>query len=183
MQEEGRRIDKSSVEPEKKYSRKPMRREDLQRLEQLSKEELIRKYAELKSEYDYKEGQAAYFLSQWEEALRMYYQVKLKYPDIDEAEYSKDWSWVNKIVYVLKKTNRPLLSPEMIELITEHDPALKNSRFRPQTFSANLNKAVKYKRIIAYKLGGTRGYYYVMPEWVEVNGGLKKEYEDKIFFR
>jgi hypothetical protein len=46
-----------------------------------------------------------------------------------------------------------------------------------------LNKAVKYQRIAAYKRGGSRGYYYVLPEWMNEHGVLEKQYEDKIFFK
>lgn len=35
----------------------------------------------------------------------------------------------------------------------------------------------------AYKLAGARGYYYVLPGWLDTQGQLIKEYEDKIFFK
>lgn len=110
-------------------------------------------------------------------------ELKAKIPHIDKEEYNKSWSWVNKIVFVLKKIDRPLPSSEIIEFITPYEPVLKHSRFRPQAFSAHLHKAVKYGRVIAYKLGGSRGYYYTLPDWMDAAGRIMKEYENKIFFK
>jgi hypothetical protein len=76
-----------------------------------------------------------------------------------------------------------LLSSEIIEFITPYESVLQYSRFRAQAFSAHLHKAVKYGRVIAYKLGGSRGYYYILPDWVDAAGRIVKEYENKIFFK
>lgn len=104
-------------------------------------------------------------------------------PHIEQSDYNKSWSWVNKIVFVLKKIDRPLLSHEIIEFITPYEPILQRSHHRPQAFSANLTKALKYHRVRAYKLAGSRGYYYVLPAWMNSDGQLNQEYESKIFFK
>lgn len=152
-------------------------------LQDMTKEEIIQKYHDLallldKANDDVKVGNM--LLTKVYKELE---ELKTKIPHINKDEYNKSWSWVNKIVFVLKKIDRPLPSAEIIEFITPYEPVLKHSRFRPQAFSAHLHKAVKYGRVVAYKLGGSRGYYYTLPDWMDAAGRIMKEYENKIFFK
>ncbi|HEY8936924.1 MAG TPA: hypothetical protein VIM65_16975 [Cyclobacteriaceae bacterium] len=149
----------------------------------MTKDEIIEKYIEMKSKATKAEKDAELYYSYILSLQKKYDTLKSKYPDIKTTDYDLNWSWVNKIVFVLKKTDRPLQSSEIIDLLMPHEPGLKSSRYRPQSFSPNLGKAVKYKRVIAYKLGGTRGYYYVLPEWMHDQHVLLKNYEDKILMR
>jgi len=149
----------------------------------MTKEEIIDKYRELKEK-----------LAQTEQEKQNYYEylvslvkendlLKAKLPLLDGAEYNNNWSWVTKIVYTLKKTQRPLLSSEMIELLLPHEQGLRYSSYRPQALSPHLGKAVRYNRVVAYKRGGGRGNYYVLPEWLNEQGMLQKQYKDQIFYR
>lgn len=149
----------------------------------LDKTELVRKCVELKSALKEVQLEVATYRALLSKSSKEYQRLKSKTQDITHAEYNKGWSWVNKIVFVLKKINRPLLSSEIIDFITPYEPVLQYSHHKAQAFSANLSKAVKYDRVRAYKLSGSRGYYYVLPAWLEVDGQLNKEYESKIFFR
>lgn len=162
---------------------------ELIRFRKMNTEEIIQKYADLKFILNEKEEQIKklreqgnFFLEKWEYALKQYELLKLKFPDINNTEYKRTWSWVTKIVYVLKKINRPLLSSELIELMCPYEPVLSTSMNKAQAFSANLNKAVRYKRIMPHKLRGSRGNYYVLPEWIDNEGVLLSEYESKIYF-
>lgn len=166
----------------------------LDRLEQIqfptmTKEEIIKKYVMLKLKLEEKDKdiqkarqETEFYLKLCEETLQQHELLKLKFPDLSRASYNNKWSWVNKIVFVLRKVDRPLTSPEIIELISPYEPGLRESYHQAQAFSPNLNKAVKYKRVIAYKLGGSKGYYYVLPEWIDSEGNLTKDYETKIYF-
>jgi hypothetical protein len=160
------------VQKERLIYEKSRIREMLTYLQDMSKEEIIQKCYDLASSLE----KATEVFTELEE-------LKAITPHIDKREYHNSWSWVNKIVFVLKKIDRPLLSSEIIEFITPYEPVLQYSRFRPQAFSAHLHKAVKYGRVIAYKLGGSRGYYYILPDWMDAAGRIMKEYENKIFFK
>ena len=149
----------------------------------MTKEEIIEKYIELKANWVQAEKDIGAYRKYAQSLLKELQLFKVEYPDLNKDEYNPKWSWVNKIVFVLKKTRRPMLSPEIIRLLVPHEPILQHSSNRPQAFSVYLNKAVKYQRIAAYKRGGSRGYYYVLPEWMNEHGVLEKQYEDKIFFK
>ena len=151
--------------------------------ENMDRAELLKKCVDLKSALDKAQTEIETYRGLLIKSSQEYQRLKSKNPDITEAEYNKAWSWVNKIVFVLKKIDRPLLSSEIIEFITPYEPVIQYSHHRAQAFSANLTKAVKYHRVRAYKLPGSRGYYYVLPSWLDADGQLTKEYEAKIFFK
>lgn len=159
------------------------RKSEISSIQDLDKAEIIKKCLDYKSMLDKAEKQNDVYRSLLIKLSEQYELLKAKIPDINEADYNKDWNWVNKIVFVLKKINRPLLSSEIIAFITPYEPVLKHSRYKAQAFSANLTKAVKYGRVRAYKLLGSRGYYYVLSNWLDSDGQLNKNYEDKIFFK
>lgn len=158
-------------------------RDGLADLQELNKEDIIKKCYDLASCLDKANQEITVCHQLLEKMLIELKQLKAKTPHIEESEYNKSWSWVNKIVFVLKKIKRPLLSSEIIDFITPYEPVLQYSHYRAQAFSAHLHKAVKYGRVIAYKLGGSRGFYYVLPDWMDIAGSILKEYEDKIFFK
>lgn len=157
--------------------------DDLAQLQAMSKEELVKKCMDLTS-----------LLRKSEKDQKIYHELlvatvkendgfKSKILHIEQKEYNPNWSWVNKIVFVLKKIGRPLLSAEIIAFIHPHEPVLQSSYTPAQAFSPHIHKAVKYGRVLAYKLGGSRGYYYILPEWTDAAGRILREYEDKIFFK
>ena len=172
MEQEGRMLaEKSKI------------RDGLKNLQDKSKDEVIRKCYDLAVSLDKANDDVTTCNMLLKEVFTELQQLKAKTPHIDEAEYNKNWSWVNKIVFVLKKIKRPLLSTEIIEFMTPYELVLQYSRYPAQAFSAHIHKAVKYGRVIAYKLGGSRGYYYILPDWMDVTGKIIKEFEDKIFFK
>lgn len=158
-------------------------RTEIEFLDSLDKAAIIKKCVDYKTALDKANKESEALRSLWLKTSQQYKNLKASLPDIKESEYNKDWSWVNKIVFVLKKIDRPLLSTEIIAYITPREPVLQHSHTKAQTFSANLTKAVKYGRIKAYKLPGSRGYYYVLSQWLKDDGQLKQEYEIKIFFK
>ncbi len=168
---------------ERKSVRADRKKDELFHLQEMNKEEIIQKCYDLASSLDRANHDVEICTKLLKKVFMELDQLKAKTPHIEKAEYNKSWSWVNKIVFVLKKIKRPLLSSEIIEFITPYEPVLQFSRYRAQAFSAHLHKAVKYGRVIAYKLGGSRGYYYVLPDWMDTAGKILKEYEDKIFFK
>lgn len=94
--------------------------------------------------------------------------------------YGSTSSWISKIVFTLQQENRPLRSPELIALLEKREPALAEHYNKVQYFSAFLSNAVKYGRVIQKKLKGVRGYYYLLPDWVDEGGNVKSEFHKKM---
>src|SRR5581483_4954948 len=90
--------------------------------------------------------------------------------------YGSTSSWISKIVFTLQQENRPLRSPELISLLEKREPALAEHYNKVQYFSAFLSNAVKYGRVIQRKMKGVRGYYYLLPDWVDEGNNVKGEY-------
>ncbi len=91
--------------------------------------------------------------------------------------YQSASSWISKIVFALRQENRPLRSADLIKLIEKREPALAGHHNKTQYFSAFLSNAVKHNRIIQQKVKGVRGYYYLLPHWLDAEGKVKPEYE------
>ena len=96
-------------------------------------------------------------------------------------EYKNDWSWVSKIVYLVKQANKPIRSAEIIIQLSLREQVLDTKRSKAQFVSAFLNIAVQYERLMQYKLKGVRGYYYCLPEWIDEEKELLQEMRRKIF--
>lgn len=78
--------------------------------------------------------------------------------------YRKDWTWVAKIVFVLKQSGKPLRSAEIIEILEKREEHLRVHSSKQQYFSAFINLALKAERIKREKRKGERGYYYFLTE-------------------
>lgn len=157
--------------------------EGIRTLDSLSKEEIITKFRQLEVAFKESQKNEDLFRQAFLQSEDNLKRLRLTRPHVEATEYNNAWSWVNKIVFVLKKLQRPLLSSELIEIMLPHEPTFQHSHHKAQSFSAHLNKAVKYGRVLAYKLGGSRGYYYVLPEWYDEQEKLKGEYENKIYLK
>jgi hypothetical protein len=96
-------------------------------------------------------------------------------------EYSQRWSWINKIIYILRELDKPSTSSDIVNLMLEFDADLRFNRDIVKYLSPHFTKAVKYGRIIQHKIKGIKGYYYILPGWIdEVTNVLKQEYKNKI---
>jgi hypothetical protein len=97
---------------------------------------------------------------------------------LNDDGYRNASSWVSKIVFVLQKENRPMRSVELINIFEKREPKFANHHSKAQYFSAFLNNAVKHGRIKQQKVKGVRGYYYLLPEWLDSDGNVKGSYKE-----
>lgn len=100
--------------------------------------------------------------------------------DPAQKTYSRATTWVSKIVFAIRQENRPLRSSEIIALLEVKEPYLAAHQNKVQYFSAFLTQAARYKRICPYKLKGVRGYYYLLPEWMNADGTVKQEFREQM---
>ncbi len=96
-------------------------------------------------------------------------------------EYNKSRTWVSKIVFIIAKENKPLRSPEIIALLLRREPVLHEKESKEKFISPSLNAAIKFKRLIPYKLPGVRGNFYCLLEWVGKDGELLPVMRSKIY--
>ena len=79
--------------------------------------------------------------------------------------YKQEWAYVDKLVYILKLAGRPMQSPDILDWLLKNDKKANYWRDSVKSLSVHLNKALKYKKILFYKVSGMNGYYYTLPEW------------------
>ena len=148
-------------------------------LQSLTNEELISKIvereteiAELKALFRESTMQNGFLLNKLE---RFQAETSLSF------EYCQRWSWINKIIYTLQELNKPSTSSEILNLLLEFDTDLRFTYEQIKYLSPHYTKAVKYGRILQHKIKGIKGYYYILPEWIDKETALlKEEYRKKI---
>ena len=97
-------------------------------------------------------------------------------------EYNKRWTMVTKIAFLIAKSEKPLRSSEILQLLANREPTIVTKQASMEKYlSAFLNTAMKHGRLIPYKLKGVRGNYYCLPEWFDSSGELDKELKSKIY--
>lgn len=105
---------------------------------------------------------------------------KLKKHESSTEQYDHSWSWISKIVFLVKQANKPLRSAEIIALLQKKEPVLLKKTSKEKFVSAFLNVAMRKERLIPYKLSGVRGNFYCLPEWVDNEGQLIPGMREKI---
>ncbi|MBA3662917.1 MAG: hypothetical protein H0W61_01745 [Bacteroidetes bacterium] len=79
--------------------------------------------------------------------------------------YNINATWIDKIVFVLKASGRPLRSSEIVDILLKNDMMFRTLTGDHQKgLSAHLTKALKYGRIIGTKQKGQNGYIFSLPE-------------------
>jgi len=76
--------------------------------------------------------------------------------------YNPQWSWIDKIVFILEDEDRPMQAFEIIEKLEEREPQIIENMYEPgKYFSVVLAKAKEYGRVLSVKQKGTRGALYM----------------------
>ncbi len=96
--------------------------------------------------------------------------------ELAETDYKQKWSYPTKIAFLLTLNKKPLTSEELDKLLRKHDTHFKDYTKPRNNLTVTLNRAVKSGRIKKIKVPGIRSLYYVLPEWIDKSGELKKEY-------
>lgn len=143
---------------------------------QLSKEELIQIAEQSEKEIERLNGVLGLVFKGYanlENELKQYTIFKRDLP------FDQSWSWVSKIVYTVQTAGRLVKASEITEFLRSVD---LNCRYMRQSdvennLSVHLQRAVKYKRLLSYKVSGLKAQYYGLPEWFDENDGLKPEYK------
>lgn len=133
----------------------------------LSKEELINKLNKAEKEIIVQHDLLKQTFLECQQLQKNYKDLKARFCKSNGEGYDRSFSWVSKIVFTLKAENKPLRSVELIAILERMESMLLNHHSKGKFLSAYLNTAVKYGRIVQQKVNGVRGYYYLLPEWLD----------------
>jgi regulator of replication initiation timing len=67
---------------------------------------------------------------------------KLKKHETPAEHYDYSWSWISKIVFLVKEANKPLRSAEIIEVLQKKEPVLHEKVSKEKFLSAFLNMSM-----------------------------------------
>lgn len=102
--------------------------------------------------------------------------------ELSDADYKQAWSYPTKIAFLLTINKKPLTSEELDKLLRKHDSHFKDYTKPRNNLTVTLNRAVKSGRIKKIKVPGIRSLFYVLPEWLDKEGNLKKSFALEIDF-
>jgi len=101
-------------------------------------------------------------------------------PDLNEGMFKEEWSYPTKIHFLLALHQRPLTSKDFDGYLSKLDAHYKDYNTPQYNLSVHLGRAVKSGRIKKIKQPGIKMLYFVLPEWVDLNGTLQEEFKNKI---
>jgi hypothetical protein len=102
--------------------------------------------------------------------------------ELSDADYKQGWSYPTKIAFLLTIKKKPLTSEELETLLRKHDSHFKDYTKPRNNLTVTLNRAVKSGRIKKIKVPGIRSLFYVLPEWLDKEGNIKKSFALEIDF-
>lgn len=90
--------------------------------------------------------------------------------------YNVDWLYIDKIVFVIERTRKPLTSHQIVNKLIEIEPTLKQKLLNPfNSITKSIYSGVKLNRVIRHLKTGNFGYTYILPQWIIETGVLRKE--------
>ncbi len=144
--------------------------------------QLTRQNAALEQQIKWQAEKIRLLTIQCEELQRENETLRAK-PDGQTASataYQTGWNWYRKITWVLNTEDKPMLSQELIARLKVIDENLRHNTNPVGFISAYLTNATRRRLLHKHKQGGTRGYYYCLPHWM--NGDvLELNYLKKLY--
>ncbi len=98
-------------------------------------------------------------------------------PVIKYKGYDKEWAQVEKVIFILSRNKKPLLTKEIVKELLLIEPQLQQSLKDPYNSIAKaLYVAIKLDRVIQDKKIGAGGYTHILPDWLDKNNTLQSKY-------
>lgn len=136
-------------------------------------EELISHIMELRTEIKELQSKVAESNTNKEANSDLEFQNKL-------AQYKQEWSYAQKVAFLLLLYNKPLSSLEIQTFFLKYDKGFKTNQRHQTTLSGIMTRICKTGRIGKYKLKGQKELLFVMPTWMDKMGELKEVYFNQI---
>lgn len=91
--------------------------------------------------------------------------------------YKTDWLYIDKIVFVLERTRKPMTSKQITGVLLKIEPELKLRLLDPfKSITKSIYNGVKINRVLRHSKTGNFGYTYLLPEWINEKGILQIEH-------
>jgi hypothetical protein len=131
--------------------------------------ELIRIITDLQSKNNSLESDLKFHKEKINELFERLSQSQIKIEELQQTNDMKlgnsfniNSTWIDKIVFVLKSTGRPMRSSEIIEVLLKYDKTFRTLTDPQKGLSAHITKALKYGRILGTKVKGMNGYTFTL---------------------
>ena len=98
----------------------------------------------------------------------------------ESISFNKAWPVATKIVFILSKENKPLLSSSIFSKLVQLDKSFLDYSLPKTVLSNYLSRSVTTKRIVKIKAPGFKAHYFALPEWLNEKGILTEEYKNAI---
>ena len=99
---------------------------------------------------------------------------------ITHKDYQQEWSYPNKIKFLIEWKNKPLTSLEIQSLLMQLDKRFKTVQRPNTTLSGLLTRTHQSSRISKYKIKGKSELYFVLPSWLDKQGNLLEDYSKDV---
>jgi len=79
--------------------------------------------------------------------------------------YHKDWLYIDKICFVIERSNKPLTSRQIVDVLIQLEPTLKQRLLNPfKSITKSIYKGLELNRLIRNCKTGNFGWTYVLPK-------------------
>lgn len=90
------------------------------------------------------------------------------------AGYNINWLYIDKITFVIERSNKPLTSHQIVDVLIQLEPTLKQRLLDPyNSITKSIYNALKLNRLSRHFKTGNFGYTYILPNWLNENGKLE----------
>lgn len=80
------------------------------------------------------------------------------------AGYNKDWRYIDKITFVIERSNKPLTSHQIVDILIQLEPTLKQRLISPfKSITKAIYKGIQLNRLVRHYKTGNFGWTYVLP--------------------
>lgn len=100
--------------------------------------------------------------------------------ELNESMFRQEWSYVTKIHFLLALHQQPLTSRGIDGYLSKLDSHYKDYTTPQYNLYVHLSRAAKSGRIKKIKLAGIKKVYFALPEWVDSEGSLLRQFKDLI---
>ena len=78
--------------------------------------------------------------------------------------YQKDWLYIDKITFVIERSNKPLTSHQIVDLLIQLEPTLKQRLLNPfKSITKAIYKGIQLNRLVRHYKTGNFGWTYILP--------------------
>ena len=83
------------------------------------------------------------------------------------AGYNQEWLYIDKIIFVIERSNKPLNSHQIVNILLLIEPTLKQRLINPfNSITKSIYVGVKLNRLVRHQKTGNFGWTYILPNMI-----------------